>query len=76
MYFPFYTSNFFPIKEYLLKKKKKTEWVCSHHGWQRIKYTVSSYCSFIACFLPVSDPMFPEVLTTGLEPLITATEID
>lgn len=69
--FPFNISNVFPSKEYLLKK---IEWVCSHHSWQRIKFKVSSYCSFIACFLPVSVPNFPEALEVGLEPLVTATE--
>lgn len=70
-FFPFNISNVFSSKEYLLKK---IEWVCSHHSWQRIKFKVSSYCSFIACFLPVSVPNFPEALEVGLELQVIATE--
>lgn len=39
-----------------------------------IKFQVSSYCFFIACFLPGSAPVFPEVLEVELKPLLTATK--
>lgn len=69
----------FPFNRYIFPHQGKTFeqnrvglsslWVTT-----TIKFQVSSYCFFIACFLPGSAPVFPEVLEVELEPLLTGTK--